>query len=203
MTRGDRDIGTAKGILLAGIVLCLFLWIAFFTAGLLVNTADYRREIAESDYRCWKLSSWVIVLTCFTPTNVAILCGLAGLLGALGDQVTLGADSEGKAISDRSHPFLSALVRGFFVYIVLISGTFVLLPDPFPDPTLAGSPIEYSDSALRELYIRLAGLVSLASFAVSYNPRIFTSTLRKIANVGDPNAGSGKTPPQQRETTPK
>lgn len=174
---------TPKGVLLGGIVSCLLLWIVLFSAGLLVNTERYRKEIANSGPEDWETWPWVVVLTCYTPTNVAILCSVSGLLGALGAKVRLGVDTEEQESSDNTHPFLSALVRGFFVYIGLISGTLLLLPDPFPDPSLNGSPIMYSESALRELYIRLAGLVSLASFVVSYDPKLFTSTLTKIGNM--------------------
>ena len=162
------------------IVSSLLLWFLFFGAGLTVNTQPYREAIQkECTPTAEKFHSWFVVLTCFTPTNVAILCFFAGLLGASGNQVKLGPDSHKTDGSDRTYPLLSALTRSFFVYIVLISGTFVLLPDPFPDPTIAGSA-KYSESDMRELYIRFAGLVSLLSFVVSYKPKHFVNAFKRI-----------------------
>ena len=166
----------------------------------MVNTEPYRREITpvesirpseplqadppkadtgtplEKPSKIW---AWFVVLTCYTPTNIAILCCLAGLLGASGNQVKLGPDSHKTDGLDRTYPLLSALTRSFFVYIVLISGTFVLLPDPFPDPYLPGST-QHSPAEMRELYIRLAGLVSLLSFVVSYKPKHFVTAFKRI-----------------------
>ena len=157
----------------------LCLWIIFFAAGLVIDTSPYRKKMADS--KCWSISSSLVVLTCYTPTNVAVLCCLAGLLGALGSQVKLGPDSAPQEGFDKTNPLLSALIRGFLVYIVLISGTLILLPDPFPDPSISGSV--HDKSNIRELYIRLAGLVSLVSFVVSYNPKIFVTVLKKIIGV--------------------
>lgn len=195
----SRNNGTQgrRWVLPFQIVTPLLLWFLFFGAGLTVNTQPYREAIKkECTSTAEKFCSWVVVLTCFTPTNVAILCVFAGLLGASGNKVKLGpdphkivgasgnqekldTDSHKTDGSDRTHPFLSAITRAFFVYIVLISGTFVLLPEPFPDPTLSGSTT-YTESAMRELYIRLAGLVSLFSFVVSYKPKIFVNAFRRI-----------------------
>ena len=190
--------GIGKARLTIAIIVCLIAWTALFSAGILVNSQPYRQSIKDAvvvkdwddfswNYTTYIALSWIVVVTCYTPTNIAILCSVAGLLGTLGDHVKLGADSQGRDPSDRTHPFISSLVRSFFVYIVLISGVFILAADPFPDPTLEGSSITYTESALRELYIRLAGIVSLASFAVSYDPMLFTTTLLKIANLTEPN----------------
>ena len=190
--------GIGKGGLTIAIIVCLMAWTALFSTGILVNSQPYRQSIKDAsvvknwsdfswNYTTYIAFSWIVVVTCYTPTNIAILCSISGLLGALGDQVKLGEDSQGRDPSDQTHPFLSSVVRSFFVYIVLISGVFILAADPFPDPTLEGSSITYTESALREQYIRLAGIVSLASFAVSYDPKLFTTTLMKIANLTEPN----------------
>lgn len=197
-TSRNNGINWRRLRLFAQIVLPLSLWLLFFAAGLLINSEPYRQAIAQPTFKPphaglskaeqstpsempSKTWSWFVVLTCYTPTNVAILCFLAGLLGASGNQVKLGPDSHKTDGSDRTYPLLSALTRGFFVYIVLISGTFVLLPNPFPDPSLTGSNYKYSASDIRELYIRLAGLTSLLSFVVSYKPKLFATAFKKIA----------------------
>ena len=84
-----------------------------------------------------KVWYWLVILLCFTPTNVAILCCFAGLLGAGGDQVHLGRDEDGQARvpTDQSHPFLSAVTRSFCVYLLVVSGTIIVMANPFVDPS--------------------------------------------------------------------
>jgi hypothetical protein len=102
---------------------------------------------------------------CFTPTNIAGLSLVAGLLGALGRKATLHAEeedpNENPFPEDPINPYLSGLIRGFFMYLLIISGTVIVLETPFSAPT-------------QEQYIRLAGIISIASFIVSYNPNKFT-----------------------------
>ena len=108
---------------------------------------------------------------------------LAGLLGAAGSHVRLGADDTAQVSADTTYPLLSALIRGFFVYLVLISGALLLLPEPFPEAPLDELSTRVSTTAARELYIRLAGLVSLVSFAVSYDPNTFATVLTKAGSI--------------------
>jgi hypothetical protein len=52
------------------------------------------------------------------------------------------------------------MLRGFFVYLIMISGLLLLDVNPFSDP----SPSQY---------IWLAGFLSLFGFVLSYEPRLF------------------------------
>jgi hypothetical protein len=65
---------------------------------------------------------------------------------------------------DNVNPYLSGVLRGFFVYLAVISGLMVLLGNPFENIT----PFSY---------IRFAGLLSLFSFTVSYNPDLFSAVV--------------------------
>ncbi len=138
----------------------------------------------------------IIVALFFTPTNVALLCVLAGLLGALGARANLrtgrpllgargaapggpggnggdgasGADGPVLTVHiDNVNPYLSGALRGFFVYLMVISGLLVMLGNPFENIT----PFSY---------IRFAGLLSLFSFAVSYDPDLFSSLLQRVGD---------------------
>lgn len=124
-----------------------------------------RKELTVAE----KVWYWIIIVFCFTPTNVAILCCFAGLLGAGADQVFLGRDEKGSTppAADQSHPFLSAMARSFCVYLLVISGTIIVMANPFVDP----SP---------EFYVRLAGLISVMSFVASYQPGLFVAALRHL-----------------------
>ena len=124
-----------------------------------------RKELGVKE----KVWYWLVILLCFTPTNVAILCCFAGLLGAGRDQVHLGRDEDGQAHAptDQSHPFLSAVTRSFCVYLLVISGTIIVMANPFVDPS-------------QEFYVRLAGLISIMSFVASYQPALFVAAVEKL-----------------------
>jgi hypothetical protein len=161
------------------------IWLALFAGGIVVDTAPYREAIsatganalvngaavqanaapqtapsgAQPGPSLW--ISWIVVLTCFLPINLAWLCAGAGTLGAFGNHANL-ADDRGKAMShDNTNPYTSAVLRGFFVYLFMMSGLLLLDDSPFSHP----SPGQY---------VRLAGFLSLFSFVVSYQPRLFS-----------------------------
>jgi hypothetical protein len=106
-------------------------------------------------------ASWFIAIVFFLPLNVALLCATAGLLGTFGSIANLNHDPAKLSLLDRTNPYISGLLRGFFVYLFVISGLLVLDDTPFSNT----SPGQY---------IRLAGFLSLFSFVVSYQPHIFS-----------------------------
>lgn len=111
--------------------------------------------------------AFLVVLFCFTPSNLAFLCCLAGVLGAMGRQVVLTTEGE-RDSRDRTYPLLSALLRSFFVYLTVISGLLVLLENPILGTASPGQ------------YIRFAGLLSLIGFFVSYDPTMFVALLDRV-----------------------
>ena len=107
--------------------------------------------------------AWLVVLLAYLPLNLAWLCATASTLGTFGSRVNLSddeTDSEGS--DDNTSPYVSALLRGFFVYLFMTSGLLLLDETPFSSPTPGQ-------------YIRLAGFLSLFSFVISYQPRLFTA----------------------------
>jgi hypothetical protein len=111
--------------------------------------------------------AFLVVLFCFTPTNLALVCCFAGVLGAMGRRVVLAAERD-RGPHDHTFPFLSAVLRGFFVYLAVISGILVLLENPILGTASPGQ------------YIRFAGLLSLTSFFVNYDPTMFVSLLNRV-----------------------
>lgn len=79
---------------------------------------------------------------------------------------------------DIANPYVSAVIRGFFVFLVLLSGVLILLEKLFDSPT-------------QEQYLRLAGFVSLLSFLVGYNPHLFARLLKRIADLVEGQASNG------------
>lgn len=151
----------------------IVLWIVIFLAGIIINSAPYREKMTlrAPNVFTW-IVNWIIVLFVYTPTNVAVLSILAGLLGALGRCATLHVitqDKNEEFPEDPINPYLSGIVRGFIVYLLIISGMIIILESPPISPT---GP---------DQYVRLASVISVASFIVSYNPRYFGKLLHRAA----------------------
>lgn len=113
------------------------------------------------------LGSFFIVLLAFTPTNLALICCTAGVIAAARRRLQLSTDPD-RDNRDRSHPLLSAFLRGLFVFLIAISGILVLLEDPILGTASPGQ------------YIRFAGLLSLTSFIVNYDPTVFVLLVDQV-----------------------
>jgi hypothetical protein len=171
--------GLGKGLTIAMIIL----WIVIFLAGIIINSAPYReRMTVKSPHIFAWFANWIIVLFVYTPTNVAILSIFAGLLGALGRRATLHIiknDKEEEFPEDPINPYLSGVIRGFIVYLLIISGTIIILETPPISPTAP------------DQYIRFATIISVASFIVSYNPKYFGKLFHYVAeSIGKKKKGS-------------
>jgi len=160
----------------------LVLWIICFSAGLLLESIEERAFLAphafpnhaakdveaglgiqpQPDSRFFAFVKCALV---FTPTNLALLALLAGLLGGCASNI-LVEDNANKAHADvisrdtlrylKESPW-SAMVRSFIVYLCIIAGLYVVMDDPFRD----SSPAQYA---------RLAGAVSVLCLIVGYDP---------------------------------
>lgn len=170
----------------AGALLFAGLWVLLFLAGMCIDSAPYRQRLAAPDALPLGqlLGSGAIAFLTYTLTNVPILCVLASLLGAIGRMAILEAGDDGNG-RDRSNPLLSATLRGFFVYILLLASVLVVVESAFT----ALSP---------EQYVRLAGFSSVVGFMVSYNPEAFSRLLRRAAGLLDSKmeASANETPPK-------
>lgn len=202
---GDTSKNRIRKREIFGGTTALLAWVAFFTAGLVVDTRPYRahfapveeregRNIQETEENVSRDSfgnpstlradgpkAWamVVVLTCFTLPNVAILSMFAGLLGCVGRRANLGTDKlSGRRSRDTRHPYLSGALRGFVVFLAVISGLLIVIEDPF------GSPSQGS-------YMRLAGFTSIVSFTVNYDPKMFSFILLRARRAVKPDEGGG------------
>jgi hypothetical protein len=108
--------------------------------------------------------SWLAVLLFFLPLNLALICAAAGTLGAFGEKANLQDEETPHTSHDETNPYLSGLLRGFFVYLFMISGLLLFEDKPFSNP----GPGQY---------VRFAGFLSLFSFVVNYQPYLFTSLI--------------------------
>ena len=159
----------------------LSLWMVFFSCGVFVETIEYRVFLAphsfpkhaEADqttgivatpYSGSATYALLVATICFTPTNLAFLALLGGLMGGCTRNILLEGISHENAekIKPVRRRFLeespwSAMMRSFIVYLCVIAGLYFAIDDPFKDSTPAQ-------------YIRLAGTISVLSILVGYDP---------------------------------
>ncbi|MGE3153854.1 MAG: hypothetical protein AB7G48_03025 [Nitrospiraceae bacterium] len=178
-------------------VLGMMIWLALFSAGLLLDSAPYRKAIAAAmkANQSVLLEDVILASLLFTPTNVAFLSVLAGFLGGctsvLNDRHLLQEEiHRAQEVGDQGRvsrlerrirfmgesPIVS-MMRGFVVYLAIISGIFLVISNPFDNPSM-------------DQFIRLAGLFSVVAFMMGYDPTRFEDLLEKVSSL------SQKPPPR-------
>jgi hypothetical protein len=198
-----------------GGLLATALWIAMFTVGLSVPSEPFRNgllavaggEPAAGAFRVQgsldAMYALAIIAFSYTPTNLAMLCCLAALVGCLaytatnhyvapparqqvlvridGPMSSQGAATEGDKPAEARdeapiplRPTISAITWGFFIYLFMISGMLLASNNPFAATT-------------PDQYLRLAGTASLVAFVVGWKPELLS---RLVAQVGQTRIGS-------------
>jgi hypothetical protein len=163
--------------------------------------ADPGAQLARTKKNIGELFSFatlfalLVVVITFTPPNLAILSSLAAVVGAAGRWMTDGEYVEtGRPAEEKnagsgglrtwaSGVLVGALMRGFFVYLAILSGLLVLISEPFENP----SPGQY---------VRLAGTCSLFCFIVGWQPGILAGLINRFmaaAKIEDSKAGTKTT----------
>lgn len=173
------------------------LWLGLFTIGLTIPTQPYRDRLMAMDPSkagapgvSEIAESLIVVGFAYTPTNLALLCCAAALVGCLGRLATTN-DAEAQAALDEAQngagtkapcetvaesggtqvsplaPAITAITWGLFIYLIVVSGTVVVTGDPFK-------------STSPEQYLRLAGSASLLAFAVGWRPQSITQFVNVV-----------------------
>ncbi len=178
--RGDSQTRTDRsGILthlpvhdVIGGFIFVLAWTVLFAAGLIIDSGGYRAELTSGIGLTLrhKIYDWFVAISCYTLTNVLLLCAISSVIGEFGRRVRLGLTEEAEEIRPSGNPFSAALARGFFIYLVAISGIMMLVENPFT----ATSP---------QQYVRLAGFISLLSFMMGYNPHMFGKFFARVSEV--------------------
>src|SRR5262245_4409204 len=158
----------------------LVCWLAIFCGGLLIDTTQYRAHLAPRQFAKLaqdeaaaipkfegsSLTAFLLSALWFTPTNLAFLALLSGLLGGCVSNILVADPVKSQRIDPQRYSYLaempwSSMIRSFIVYLCVIAGLYFAMDDPFKDPT----PSQY---------MRLAGTISLLALLVGYDPsRIF------------------------------
>ena len=146
----------------------VLLWMLVFLPGLTISSAPYRQQLVEGNLS-WE--SVMMTLITYTVTNVAVLCCLAGIIGAATQAIFVGTHpKEQKEEEDKlSGVLLAGVLRSFLIYLLFISGVYMATNAPFAAPT-------------QEQYVRVAGLISLFAFVSGYDPRFFSRIVDSFAS---------------------
>jgi hypothetical protein len=157
----------------------VILWFILFGAGLLIDTGPYRQNIKAGVFDVRDVAATMFF---YTPLNVAVLTLLAGFAGGCLSNVTYSHWGTG-AIEDvgegriktrmlflTESPFASTM-RSFVVYLGVITGLYITTNGPFENPT-------------SEQYVRFAGMISLLSFLVGYDPTRFQDFINLVPRSG-------------------
>jgi hypothetical protein len=165
---GAASVPPLESLEIGSSLAALALWLVLLSAGLSVSTQPYIDTIQDQQAASpWAVvKALFIIATCHTVTNTALLCCLAAFLGALGFRV-LGVKTGAADGLDRRDAYVAAATRGFYVFLIVQSGSIMLSDQAFTNLTL-------------EKYIRLAGLSSLLSFTVGYNPALFRQLMERV-----------------------
>jgi hypothetical protein len=164
-------------------VTAIVAWIALVAAGVSIPTKPYIDLLGSATAKPTTLElarAIFVILTCYTFTNVAALCCLAAVVGAIGRSAQIDDVARDDPATDLRTLCISGMIRGFFMFLVILSGTLVLADQKFDDISI-------------EQYLKLSGLVSVLSFAIGYDPRLFVTLFQRISQWT-----SNPTPPGPR-----
>jgi hypothetical protein len=145
-------------------------WVVLTAAGVAVPTKQYLDQIGATDGTVAGLAllkAWILVITCYTFTNIAMLCCLSAVVGAIGRSAQIDDVQRQDPATDLRTLCISGVIRGFFMFIVILSGTLILSDQKFDEISISQ-------------YLKLAGLVSLVSFAIGYDPHLFVSVFERV-----------------------
>ncbi len=152
-------------------------WVIVFGLGMLVDSKPFRDKVASS----FDPSAFFVCMMAYTPTNIFLLCMVSSIAGGCASRLVVSGakklmdeNGEKMAVSDSQvfqleNPFTSML-RGLIVYFSFLAGVFVAGSDLLLQPTPQG-------------YTQAAGVISLLSFVVGYDPTVFSSFIRVAGKV--------------------
>jgi hypothetical protein len=152
-------------------VTAILAWGVLVAVGVAIPTKPYIDLLSSPDGNpsVFALTkAMFVILTCYTFTNVAALCCLSAVVGAIGRSARIDDVERNDPATDLRTLCLSAVIRGFFLFLAVLSGTLFVSEQKF-------------DNISIEQYLKLAGLVSLLSFAIGYDPHLFVAFFARVS----------------------
>jgi len=153
------------------VVTAILAWSVLVAVGVAVPTKPYIDLLSSPDGNPSAVAlakAMFVILTCYTFTNVAALCCLSAVVGAIGRSAGIDDVERNDPATDLRTLCLSAVIRGFFLFLVVLSGTLFVSEQKFGNISI-------------EQYLKLAGLVSLLSFAIGYDPHLFVAFFARVS----------------------
>ncbi len=169
-----KDI--TRGEIAAGATI-LFLWLVFFGAGLFVPTSGMRDALWQGGAdSVLKTIGYVLAVGAgYTLTNVLFLSCFTAYLGGMAQRWQVGDGLEKIPENTQCVPptriYIAALLRGFFLYLMFLSGFLVVSTEQTVTQT------EFSQ------YIRIAGMISIVGFIVGYDPNLLLRLMQRILSI--------------------
>ncbi len=173
-------------------------WQIVFSAGVLIGSQPYRDALATGQGNM--AVNFFAAMLLYTPTNAAILSGLAGMVGGCASLLVCHRNGLDKVLESQQadneretaklkrrvaymneSPFLS-LLRGFVVYLTFLAGILIATEEPF---SKVSGPT----------FMRYAGFISLVAFGMGYDPTRFEQMMENIPVVGGKNKKDGSPEP--------
>ncbi len=149
-------------------VLAAFLWLLFFTLGLLVPTSG---SLAALDLETFTISEFalrmLIIVTCWTITNIGFLTCYAAYVGEFARFIRVTEKERNSPTTTIQVSFGRAVVRGFLIYLLVIGGLILTTTDSMLQPA-------------QDTYFRLAGIMSLTGFVTGYYPDMFARFMSRV-----------------------
>ena len=145
-------------------ILAILAWVILVALGVAVSTKPYFDSLAKADARFTTLEfMWtlLVIITCYTFTNIASLRCLSAVIGAIGRSAGIDDVKRSDPATDLRTLCMSGVIRGFFMFLVVLSGTLVL------------SDQEYDNISI-EQYLKLTG-ISRSSASQSATTRTCSS----------------------------
>jgi hypothetical protein len=185
--------------MLFGILMFVF-WTGFFSLGAFVPTKEARQALIGSGPP--SLASWLengaVAICCYTLTNILFLSCFASMLGCMMCRWRVRNEAVPKQVQaldlmPRAYSperlYLSAFLRGFFLYLLVVSGLLVVSNEGAVQDTTFSQ------------YIRLAGFISAFSFAAGYDPSIIYRLISRISDVANSPLANKSRRPAEAGTT--
>ncbi len=170
-------------------IAALATWFGLFAGGLLVGTETYRNQIMSPDGVASAFTTWLIVLSFWTITNIGLLACVSSYLGAFGRRARfIAAPPDGTVREDLDINlsftalwtyYASAVMRGFGVYTLSLAGLLVLATQSLLTPS-------------QEDYLRFAPLLSIISFYGGYDSTVFAGLLGRVKSLVDTKPSGGR-----------
>ena len=162
-------------------ILALLMWISLVAAGVAISSKHYIENLAAPTKHTLGVvvGSGLVVVTCHIVPNGALLSCLAAYLGVLASRTFPSQTGKPHLRDDHKAAFTMGVTRGFYVYLLILSGSVLFSSQGFGQwATRESSSAAASDDY--ETYTRLVGLASLISFTAGYNPELFKFLLRTL-----------------------